>query len=186
MEEELPVYFYYHRFGLRIIHWWAAIMGCDISEMESGVVGAGRESFIKALRSIGTTPPEDLTSLMFATKVREFATKRCRLSYSVKSIANEMDRVVRWFTTGGTFYDNDANVFSVAGKRLRAADNVSLQHMRGNLNPKTRKQFTKEEKRIIERIQPHNLLHNSAADRDKIVGHSLPSGPSWWSHAAGW
>ena len=32
MKNSLLLFYYYHRYGLFIIHWRAAIMGCDISE----------------------------------------------------------------------------------------------------------------------------------------------------------
>ena len=32
MKSSLPLFYYYRRYGLTVIHWWAAIMGCDISE----------------------------------------------------------------------------------------------------------------------------------------------------------
>ena len=32
MKNSLPLFYYYHWYWLFIIHWWAAIMGCNISE----------------------------------------------------------------------------------------------------------------------------------------------------------
>lgn len=36
--------------------------------------------------------------------------------------------------------------------------------------------FSKEQRHIIEVIQPHNLLHNVASDRESINGLSIPAG----------
>ena len=35
----LPLYFYFCRYGIKIIHWFAVVVGCDISESSSGIVG---------------------------------------------------------------------------------------------------------------------------------------------------
>ena len=174
METKLPLFWYYRRYGFRIIHWWAAIMGCDISEKESGVADAGRGAFINTLRSFDDDDSGELNPRSFATKVREFARPQCRLSYSVGSITRELERVARWFAVGGTFYDEAGNVRSVDGGIVRAASPMTRRHMRGDLNPKTVSEFTSDEKRKIAAIQPHNLLHNSAARRENISGCSLP------------
>ncbi|KAL7554211.1 hypothetical protein ACHAWF_017633 [Thalassiosira exigua] len=175
MEEELPVYWYYRQFGIRVIHWWAAVMGCDISQNESGIIGAGPTAFIAALRAFKDTEPTALLAPFFAKKLREEATPRCRLSYGEKAIADELDRVSQWFSSGGSFYDKDSNIFSVSGKLARPSSAASRRHMRGEINPKTFAEFTAEEKGVIESIRPHNLLHNSEASREKINGLSLPA-----------
>jgi hypothetical protein len=28
-KEEMPLYYYYSKHGIKIIHWWAAVMGCE-------------------------------------------------------------------------------------------------------------------------------------------------------------
>ena len=45
--------------------------------------------------------------------------------------------------------------------------------MIGDLNPKTLAEYTRAERTLIEAVQPHNLLHNSATRRDSINGLSL-------------
>ena len=70
-------------------------MGCDISEKESGIAGAGRGAFINALRSFDEEDSGKLNPCSFVTKVRGFARPQCRLSYSVDSITRELERVLR-------------------------------------------------------------------------------------------
>ena len=41
----------YHKYGIRVIHWWDAVMGYDISVHKAGIIGAGEKAFIAALRS---------------------------------------------------------------------------------------------------------------------------------------
>ena len=36
MKVKLPLYYYFHKYGWCVIHWWAAALGCDISQEESG------------------------------------------------------------------------------------------------------------------------------------------------------
>ena len=45
MRNSLLLFYYYHRYGLVVIHWWAAIMGCDISENASGIAHVGPKVF---------------------------------------------------------------------------------------------------------------------------------------------
>ncbi|KAL7541138.1 hypothetical protein ACHAWF_006863, partial [Thalassiosira exigua] len=77
MKETLPLYFYYHRYGLRVIHWWAAVMGCDISIDESGITHAGNKAFFKALCSLDHVVSSDLTSLDFAKALRDHSSTAC-------------------------------------------------------------------------------------------------------------
>jgi hypothetical protein len=72
MESNLPLLWYYCCYGFCIIHWLAAIMGCDMSEKESGVFDAGRGAFMNALRSFDREDYGELNPCSFATKVRGF------------------------------------------------------------------------------------------------------------------
>lgn len=47
-KDELPLYYYYNKYGCRVIHWWAAVMGCDVSENQFGIQDIGRETLLKA------------------------------------------------------------------------------------------------------------------------------------------
>ena len=96
--------------------------------------------------------------------------------HSSGRIATELRRVAHWYSAGGTYYDSAANVRSVSGDVVRKASSVSRRHMVGDLNPKTMAEYTREERSSIDAIQPHNLIHNSAARRETINGLSLPSG----------
>ena len=69
--------------------------------------------------------------------------------YSVDSITPELERVTWWFAVGGTFYDKADNARLVDGGIVRAAPNMTHRHMRGDLNPKTVSEFTRDEKRKI-------------------------------------
>ena len=53
LKEQYPLFYYYKRFSVKIIHWWAAVMGCDIShrETKNGIANADRAVFIAALCS---------------------------------------------------------------------------------------------------------------------------------------
>ena len=111
----LPFYYYYHWYGLVIFHWWAAIMGCDISVDECGIAHVGPKVFFEALRSFDGKPQRRLTAQGFATALLNRAKPWCRELHTSGSIATELQRVVRWFTIDGTCYDPDANVWSISG-----------------------------------------------------------------------
>ena len=175
MRNSLPLFYYYHRYGLVVIHWWAAIMGCDISENASGIAHVGPKVFFEALRSFDDKPPGRLTAPSFATALLSNAQQRCREMYSRSRISTELRRVARWFTVGGTYYDPDANVRSISGAMVQAASSTSCRHMAGDLNSKTMEEHSRDERSQIDAVQPHNLIHNSAARRETINGLSLPS-----------
>ena len=59
---------------------------------------------------------------------------------------------------------------------MRPSLRVTRRHLSGELDRKTRLEFTAEQKRVIAAVQPQNLVHNSVVQRDKINGLSLPSG----------
>ena len=149
-------------------------MGCDISERESGIVDAGRGAFLDALQSFYDADPKELTARTFVVKLREHARPQCRFTYSSAAIADELDRVARWFTSGGTYYDDDGDVRSVSGCIVKSSSRATRRHMMGEVNAKTSAEFTAAEKSEIDKLQPHNLLHNSAASQDSINGLALP------------
>ena len=138
-------------------------MGCNRSKKDSGIIDTGRWAFIKALQHFNELDTDRLNPRSFAAKLREFLRPACRLTYSVKSIADELDRVARWFSSGRTYYDAAGNVCSISGPIVNPSSTVTRRHMSGDVNPKTCAEFTADERRKIEATQPHNLLHNSAA-----------------------
>ena len=174
-KNSLPLFYYYHRYGLFIIHWRAAIMGCVISEKGSGITYAGKEAFLNALQTFDNKPPQRLNSHSFATQLLKHAQPRCCEMYSSHSVAVELRRVAHWFAVGGTYYDQAANVRSVDGDIVRAYSSNQRRHLIGDLNPKKMAENTSAERMLIKAIQPHNLLHNSVARRESINSLSLPS-----------
>ena len=104
---KFPVYAARHKFGLRIFHWFAAVVGCDLSEDKNGIKGSGRGAFVKALEHCEpiSITPSDLTAHRFAKVLRDKSREVTRVTYSVKQIENELNRISAWFTRGGTYYD---------------------------------------------------------------------------------
>ena len=149
-------------------------MRCDISKKESSIVGAGRGVFVSALRSFDDKALATLNPRSFATKLRQYGRPQCRFSYSVVTVAQELERIDQWFTTGGTYYNDVANMRSDAGSIIQPSSNVTLRHMRGDLNPKTLAEFTNKERRLLGAIQPYNIVHDSAACRNTIDDLPLP------------
>ena len=58
---------------------------------------------------------------------------------------------------------------------MKGSSPSSWRHMKGLVNSKTMAAFSNEEKVSIGRIQPHNLLHNSAARRETMDSLALPA-----------
>ena len=71
IKEKYPLYVYYHKHGVQVLHWWAAVMGCDISEHESGIHDAGEKAFLSALASFDSAEAQLLTTKSFAEALRE-------------------------------------------------------------------------------------------------------------------
>ena len=176
IRRDYPLYVYYKRYGIKIIRWWAAVCGCDISENGCGISGAGKKCFMDALKSFDGKDVSSLTPKSFAAAIHKYAKPEVKSKYTVQQIEEELIRVYKWFSEGGTYYDDVDNIMSVSGRRIKSASRATHQHMNGELDPKTSKEFTPDQKKMIESVQPHNLLHNSAAPREDINGLSLPEG----------
>ena len=173
-----PLYRHYCKFGIQIIHWWAAVIGCDISKNRSGIAGIGRKTFMTALDEFCDKDASFLTTRAFAKTLRNKADASVRFSFSVGEIEKELKRVAAWYTVDAKYYDRSGNVLSANGAVVRGKCRDTCSHMMGKCDPKTGRPFTQAQKDLIRRLQPHNLLHNSAADNDKIQGTSLPAGKS--------
>ena len=145
-------------------------MGCDISPEESGLVGIDRVAYLQALSEFDEEGAQNLRAKPFAAKLRRLARHECRLRYSAKLIAKELERVTWWFTLVGTFYNDGGNLRSVLGELLANASPATRRHMREEVNPKTRGAFTVAEQRKIDLVSPQNLLHNSTTRRNTIRG----------------
>ena len=74
--------------GIKIIHYWAAVMGCDISPNKNhGIVHAGRTSFFDALAIIDSSPsPSTMTSETFAAALYSVCDHRVTNVYSTANI----------------------------------------------------------------------------------------------------
>ena len=140
----------------------------------SGIAYSGKEAFLDALRTFDNKPPQHLNFHNFATQLLKHARPRCREMYSIHSVAVELQRVAHWFAVGGTYYDQAVNDRSVDGDIVREYSPNQRRHMIGDLNPRTMAEYTSAERMLIETIQSHNLLHNSATRRESINGLSLP------------
>ncbi|KAL3768178.1 hypothetical protein ACHAWO_006548, partial [Cyclotella atomus] len=178
-KEQYPLFWYYKKYGLQIIHFWAAVMGCDISKgpTKVGIDGIGKKVFFSALDSFDSQQSTTIIdSQTFAKVLRENANSTVRATYSWKQIQEELDRIVHWFTIGGTYYDIDGNVLSVSGSLIKHRSPSTLRHMTGSSDPKTCALFSTSQQQLIESFKPHNLAHNSAADTATVSGRSLPEG----------
>ena len=70
----------------------------------------------------------------------------------MQQIEEELIRVYKWFSEGGTYYDDDGNIMSVSGRHIKSASRATHQHMNGELDPKTSKEFTPDQKKMIESV----------------------------------
>ena len=91
-------------------------------------------------------------------------------------ITDKFDRISKWFSTDGTFYDDNANIVSLAGHKVKDVDWGRLRHVHGDVDAKTCQAFTTAQQKDIDSVQSHNLLHNSETNKSKIKGLSLPEG----------
>jgi hypothetical protein len=173
-----PLYKYYRQHGVKVLRWFAAVCGCDVSVESVGMKGAGKAAFLLALSMLdsqGTTP---LNSSSFACALKEAAATipACNLEMTVQQIKAELDRVSRWFGDGGSFYDVDCNIRSVSWRIKHQRSEATKQHMQGKTDPKTGHQLTQEQLQTIQSVKSHNLLHNSATPTERVGRTSLPEG----------
>mmetsp|Transcript_9285 Transcript_9285/g.13933 ORF Transcript_9285/g.13933 Transcript_9285/m.13933 type:complete len:185 (+) Transcript_9285:1-555(+) len=112
-KDDLPLYYYYKKYGIKVIHWWAAVMGCDITKEESGVKGIGRATFYAAMGSFENKPILSLNTASFTKSLKAHARFTARLpiiGISDEHLQDELSRVSDWFIKRGTYYDSNGNV----------------------------------------------------------------------------
>jgi hypothetical protein len=93
-----------------------------------------------------------------------------------KEIITELTRVRKWFTTRGTYYDCDGNIFTAGGELKKRASRATRGHMEGRMDPKSYKPFTPDQEEQLNALQSHNLAHKSYKNKEEINGLSLPEG----------
>ena len=175
-KDELPLYYYYNKYGCRVIHWWAAVMGCDVSENQFGIQDIGRETLLKALESFENKPPSLLTEATVAEVLVKSKPFIARIFGATAKIQGELERVCHWFTKRGTYYDTSGNVYAINGELKKRSNRTTHDHMVGYIDPKTGAAFTGDQNKHLERMKSHNLLHKSYVDKEQINGLSLPEG----------
>ncbi|EJK67549.1 hypothetical protein THAOC_11399, partial [Thalassiosira oceanica] len=175
LRENYPLHGYYIDYGRVVIHWWAAVLGCDISKSRGGISGLGDKAFLDALGTFSQRSA-DLNSSTFSEALLKCAKQA--VSWEAKEIEAELDRVTKWFLNGGSFYDKEGNLLSNKGDIIRKADDnpLQLRHMRGDVDPRSMAELTVEQTETMSRLEPHNLLHNSKESVEQIKGISLPAG----------
>eukprot|EP00978_Attheya_sp_CCMP212_P027787 scaffold93977_cov62-Attheya_sp.AAC.2 len=177
IEQHYPLYAFYRRHGVKVIHWWAAVAGCDVTELSNGVDGIGKEMMFKTFCSLSGEGGE-VTEEQFAAMLLCLSPPpSVSLKYSVAFIAEELKCVGSWYTKCGLFYDLDldGNIFRIDGERIEPVSNRSWQHMKGRLHPKTSAVFSEADMKQLKQIEPANLLHNSKADRSMIADINMPT-----------
>jgi len=175
-KDELPLYYYYCKYGIRVIHWWAAAMGCDISEERCGIRHIGRDKFLSALDSFEDKDPSTLNEESFAQALAKKTPIYYRLCGAKQKIRDELTRVRHWFTQRGKYYDNDGNILTIDGVLAEQANRATLEHMEGMIDPKSCAPFTPEQRSDLDSLRTHNLAHKSYVDDKNINGLSLPEG----------
>ncbi len=91
------VYRAFCRFGVVVFRCWAAVVGCDISVSATGIPGVG---------------PKAMEEALDATMTSEW--NAFNLLHSFDSEIERLIRVNKWFGIDGQYYDNDANIRSIA------------------------------------------------------------------------
>ena len=146
MKDTLPVYDYFHLYGWKVIHWFTAVMGCDISVNGNGIDGMGRVAFVRALRESEDEDVRELEPFKFANKLRNLCRPAYQLKHTIKSISLEMKKVEGWYAADGTYYNSAANLYLVPGSLVVKT------------NPKTGAEYSAAARQKTEAASPHNLL----------------------------
>eukprot|EP00978_Attheya_sp_CCMP212_P014184 scaffold36080_cov41-Attheya_sp.AAC.1 len=91
IEMNYPLYAFYCRQGVRVLHWWMAVAGCDVSEVENGVDEISKGIMLKAIGSL-TEEGGDVTEERFAAALL-FWKPSAASKYTVASMVQEMKHV---------------------------------------------------------------------------------------------
>ena len=85
MKDTLPVYYYFNFYGWKVIHWFAAVRGCDISVDGNVIDGIVRVAFVRVLRESEDEGVRELEPFKFAKKLRNL----CRPDTSSNTQSNQ-------------------------------------------------------------------------------------------------
>ena len=178
VKEQYPLYAYIKKYGLRVVHFWAAVNGCDITEAESGISGIGKETFFDALRSFESSNGSTvITAESFAGHLLKCAKRPVRSRWNVGEVAESLDFVAKFFVEGGTYYDKDGREYFVNGNIKAQSTAISVEHMTGRRSPRKKALYAPEEVELQAKLDPSNLLHNSIEDSLKTSSCAgLPPG----------
>ena len=174
--EKYPLYYHYTRHGPRVLYFWAAVMGCDFTKQANGISHVGRSRIMAALHSLRHLT--HATNEQFAEALWNNLTTGYQHKHSIMSILTEINRIQKFFTRDATYYDDACHVKNLAGQVVELPCRRNHQHMKGENHPRTKEPYSTAESEALQMLAPHNLLHNSCADRTKIRGLSFPQGKS--------
>jgi 5'-3' exonuclease len=176
IERKYPLYASFKKYGIQILHWWAAVMGCDISENGNGIDGIGKSTFLKVAQEFYSGDVADISAEQFATKLLGNSNAAAKSKHTIASVVAELDRVANWYTSGGCYYNEVGDAISLGGGIIERSHATTMAHMKGQLDPKKKMPFTAEQQASIDAVVPHNMLHSSKEESSKIGGFALPEG----------
>lgn len=114
VKAKYPLYGHYVKHGRKIIHWWAAVRGCDLSANDSGIKGAGRQAFMSAMNHFSDLPREECSVENFSRELLKNAFSIAREHYSEEDICTEIRRINKFFTEDGRFYTREGYVHALS------------------------------------------------------------------------
>lgn len=176
IQRKYPLYACTKRFGIKIIHWWAAVNGCDVSANKSGIDGVGSGTFLKVAKHLCTSASSDVSAMQMATFLLQYGSAEARSKHTVDAIVEDLEFVSNWYCNGGCYYSEGGNIVSFDGSIRQRAVRSTTEHMRGRLDPKEKAPFTAQQNQQINEVIPHNMFHSSAEDKSNIRGVVLPEG----------
>lgn len=112
--EKFPIYD-----GIHIFHWFAAVVGCDLSVDKVGIKGAGRGAFVSALSRFDYELAPEMNTRLFAKALCNEAWLNTWLTYSAKQIEIQLNITSKWFLNDGTYYKNTATFTQCLASKLQ-------------------------------------------------------------------
>jgi len=161
--------------GVIVFQLYAACRGCDFTVSTCGIEGIGYKTFIE-LVGIVVDGGKELNANTLASAIWEHNNEVAQKNNfkSSDDIEEYLQHIVDIYSNGSV-YDRNSNVINMGtGIIINKADELSLQHMTGEVNCRTKAPHSEELLAKIRDTDYSQLIKVTAEDTSTIRGANLP------------
>jgi hypothetical protein len=184
-DASLPLYQAYLTYGHAVFGVCAAVNGCDFTQDERGVPGLGMVAVLRTFSDLLSSEDVSHGATLNLPVVAVVLLKNANhnIALTKEELHEQLNGIVNWYMFNAKFYEYDPSMKENRGRILAGItrhvlgymDELSTDHVNGRNDPKTKRQFTSEEQKVLQNYVPANALHNNIAPTASVAA-SRPAG----------